>query len=261
MFDDILIDGCPVGLETGRKGLDPEKPVLVLVHGSGGSAASWRAQLGPLSGDINVIAVDLPGHGESAGPLKKSVKEYADWVCRFLKKLTFPSKPFLCGASLGGAICLETAINNPGLINGLILIASGARLNVDNERIDAISKDYKGAIESFAEKLFADNAPRRNIVLTKNLLSALPQEIIKSDFLAAHGYDRLSVLPDIVTPTLVICGDQDKVTPPEFSHRLAADIPGARLEIIPEAGHMVMIENYREVNRAIKDFIFKIARP
>ena len=102
-------------------------PTILLIHGSGVSARSWVNQLRGLVGAVRVIAIDLPGHGESDPMRHASVEQYGGIVANFLDALgTGPV--IAAGHSLGGAIAIALAAQRPDAVKGLVLLASCAKL-------------------------------------------------------------------------------------------------------------------------------------
>ncbi|MGH7480236.1 MAG: alpha/beta fold hydrolase, partial [Candidatus Methylomirabilales bacterium] len=102
---------------------------MVLIHGSGCSADSWRYQVDGLSRKFDVVAVDLPGHGGSKAVDHPSIKGYAKTVSGLLERVE-RRKVFLGGHSMGGAVALQVALEHPELVKGLILVATAAYLDM-----------------------------------------------------------------------------------------------------------------------------------
>jgi len=255
MRNALVLDGRPVGLEVGRRGLKPGRPTLILVHGAGGSRLTWRCQTRPLDKDINIAALELPGHGETPGPPLDSIAGYADWTTRVLEALPLATRPVLGGISMGGAVAMETALARPDLLAGLILIATGARLHLDPDLVQRLEKDFSGAISGFVESIFTPKTNPTTVRQSFEIMAAAGPEVILADLRCGRDFNRQSQVQNIQVPTLVLCGEQDRLTPPELSIFLADKIPGARLEIIKRAGHMLPVERWPDVNRAILNFI------
>ena len=244
-----------MGLRAVPKEIDRSRPVLVLLHGSGATNMMWNLQIRTLGKKINVLATELPGHGQTPGPALESIPSYAAWVIRLLEALDLPNPLYLCGASLGGAVALETGLERPDLLSGLILSCTGAHLEVDPDLIDSLRTDYAGAVKEFVKSIFHEQSDGQLIHQSIELLSAAPPEFLIGDLLAGHGCDRRDRLSEIDRPTLVVCGTEDSLTPPELSRFLADNITGACLKLVDGAGHMPMIEQGEKFNRLLLSFV------
>jgi pimeloyl-ACP methyl ester carboxylesterase len=247
------IKGREIGLEIGRGGYDPARPSLLMVHGSGGRGASWLPQLSGLSGEINAAAVDLPGHGATPGPGRDSVDGYAAWLADFIQ--SGPIRPVVMGHSLGGAIALTLALERPQLLSGLILAGTGARLKVLPAILDGILNNFDSTVEMIIQFAYGDQPDPRLLAQGGEHLGQTSPEVLHGDFSACDKFDVSERLGGIKPPALVLAGDQDKLTPPKYAKFLADKIPGARLEIIAGGGHMMFIEQTRDFNRAVLEFM------
>jgi pimeloyl-ACP methyl ester carboxylesterase len=148
--------GLEVGFHLSRRPYDPALPGLLCVHGAGGQGQLFRAQLAGLSRVANVAAVDLPGHGQTPGPSYESIQDYASWLADFIE--CGPIRPFLLGHSMGGAVAQTLALARPGLIRGLILAATSARLRVAPDLLQMLRDDYPRACEEIVSGLMAPAA-------------------------------------------------------------------------------------------------------
>jgi len=251
----LMVDGRPVGLAVGRQGLRDDRPTLILIHGSGGSSLAWRIQLRYLDDKINVAALELPGHGQTPGPPLETVNSLAGWLIKALEAWSWPRPLVLAGASLGGFAALETALLRSDLLAGLVLISTGPAFNSEPDFIETLEQNRPDGLQKFIQSAFAPQTHPGTIGQSLKILAAVPPEVWRADLAAARSFDRRSEIQKIKVPTLVLCGALDRLTPPEHSSFLAAHIPGARLEIIEGAGHMVALERYQEVNRAVLHFV------
>ena len=111
------IDG--IGYMTAKWPLDPARATLVFIHGAGGSADFWQAQIEGLAGRVNTLALDLPGHGRSDGGGQDTIEGYARSVIDFIKRLDVP-KPIPCGLSMGGAIVLQLLIDSRDILTAAL---------------------------------------------------------------------------------------------------------------------------------------------
>lgn len=223
--------------------------ILVFVHGAGGSHLVWQLQLHYFK---NALAVDLPGHPEGQGC--RSIGEYVDWIEKYVEKHGIEDL-VLAGHSMGGAITMEYALRNSNL-RGLVLVGTGARLRVRQDITDIILRgDYEGASKLIAKLSIS---PSSDPVIAERIASQMLKvgpEVTRGDWMACNNFDRMDEIEKITVPTLVVCGADDKLTPPKYSQYLHEKIRGSRLVIIPRAGHSVMLERHRAFNEAVEAFV------
>ncbi len=235
-------------LDSGPAGSGPP---LVLVHGAGGTHRHWPEAVRALPGR-RVIALDLPGHGDSPGPPAGDVAGYARSVLGLMDALGIGAA-VVAGHSMGGAVALTLALEAPARLAGLGLVATGARLRVSTAVLQATANPaaLAGAADSLAAWSFgasAGDALRREFVA--GFLANAPG-VVHGDFAACDAFDVVARLGAIRAPALVVCGTEDRLTPPRYSEFLRDHIAGARLEVIPGAGHLVMLEAPAEVARLL----------
>ncbi len=230
-------------------------PPLVLVHGAGGTHRHWPEQVRQLPGR-RVIALDLPGHGGSPGPAPGSVAGLARSVLGLLDALALGSA-VIAGHSMGGAVALTLALETPARVAGLVLCGTGARLRVSPAVLQATADPaaLAQAADAMAEwslGALAGPALRREFV--ECLLANAPG-VVHADFAACDAFDVMARLGEIRAPALVLCGTEDRLTPPKYSEYLRDRIAGARLELVPGAGHLVTLEAPGAVARAVEAFL------
>ncbi|MCS7311773.1 MAG: alpha/beta hydrolase [Acidobacteria bacterium] len=237
-------------------------PQVIFLHGAVGDHTGWNRVLRVLrevDPEIRTYAsIDLPGHGHSAGPACASVEEYAQELAAFLQSCYSP--PWvLVGHSMGGAIAIEAALRHPDLWVGLVLVSTGARLRVHPDLLDRLDRGAKReAIEWLMAWLFGPQAPESVRAQSRARLEQVPLDTLRRDYSACHTFDRMNDLGAIRTPTLVVGALQDLMTPPKYSYYLAEHIPGARLMMVPDAGHMLPVEAPDELAHAIREFLTSI---
>lgn len=250
----VKIEGRTIHYLTGVNGVAPERRSLVFVHGAGSNGMVWQNQRRGLDRGVNTICLDLPGHGQSHGEGCTTIAEYSRWVIRFLQRLEL-SGPILVGHSMGGAVVLEVAIEYPEEMAGLILIGSGARLRVSSEIFRGIEADFKAAASQLVQWCYGPGASEKVVKWGLEQLLTEQPEVMLDDFKACNEFDRLSNISSIKHPALVVCGSEDSMTPPKYSHYLADNLLRATLRIIEGAGHMVMVENAFKVNASVLKFL------
>ena len=234
---------------------DAIRKPLVLIHGAGGDYLSWPAQIRRLAG-YRVYTPDLPGHGKSQGHGLQRISAYGERILDWLNKVEL-TRVFLGGHSMGGAIALWIAIHHPDRVRGLLLIGTGASLPVNLSLIEELSspQGYPTAVDNICRWSFSPQTdPKLVDNVRKQMLKNRPT-VMQGDFRACDAYDLADQLVQIQTPTLILVGEQDKMTPLRFSEELADGISGAELKVIPRAGHMVVLEQPERAAEGIRSFL------
>lgn len=231
---------------------------ILFVHGAAGNGTLWHQQLQGLSGEYAPLAVDLPGHGRSEGTARHCISDYRDDLKDFLDSAGI-TRVVLCGHSMGGAVVLDYALNHPEGVAALILISTGAKLRVAPHLLETYRSGRK--IPSLVEHLYGPQASEELVRAGADLLEEVPAEVSFADFSACDAFDVKDRLFTMDLPVLVMCGEQDVMTPPKYSRLLADHIPGARLQLFPESGHMLMQEQAERVNQGLKKFLQEVQSP
>ncbi|CUS05478.2 putative Alpha/beta hydrolase fold protein [Candidatus Promineifilum breve] len=234
---------------------DGAHATLLLIHGAGGSHLVWPEAIRNLA-DVRVLALDLPGHGQSAGPGRRNVGGYTAVVESLMNQLAL-SGAIVAGHSLGSAIALTIAQRSAVPVKGLILLGGTARMPVGEALLGGWSAAPENAAALVAEQGFAADLPDAVEAVRSELL-ATGATTCFGDFLACERFDFRHNLSAIIQPTLVIAGDEDRLTPLRFSQSLAAGLPHGRLVTLAGAGHFGLIEQPEEVARLMLEFIGQI---
>lgn len=230
-------------------------PPFLCLHGAGGDRKFWTPLQAELKRHgIRSLALELPGHGQSPGPGCSAIEDYASIVTRFAEAYGL-SQPVLAGHSMGGAVALSCALSSPGTWGGLALIGTGARLRIAPELLDGIHANFETTVELATEWAFSPSAPAALLEEGKKDLLAFSPDVLHGDYTACDRFDVMADLHKIDMPVLVVCGDEDRLTPPKYSRYLAENIPGARLEMVSGAGHMVMLERPVAVAHSMAGFL------
>lgn len=239
---------------------DNSRDAIILIHGAGGSYLYWPPEIRHLPGG-NILAVDLPGHGESSGDCKASIEANTRALFEFMDYLEI-DRAVLGGHSMGGAIAQRMSLDYPERVKGLVLVGAGAKLRVHPQLIEDCSspETYPQAVSQILEWSFSQHADMKLVGLAGERMKDLSPNVLSADFGVCNAFDIRDQVGEIKQPTLIICGEDDLMTPVRFSEFLAGKIPGSRLEIIPQAGHMVMLEKPEVVARLINDFMENLAR-
>lgn len=250
----VRIDGRQINYWIGRKGLLDGRETILFIHGAGGGQYTWSYQKGFFEKEFNPVIIELPGHGESGGEGEEEIGKYAEHVHSFLKALNLP-KIFLAGHSMGGAIVQTIALTHPKLIKGIVLVGTGARLRVLPVILNGIRGHFKETVQKITRFAYSRKVPLELIDRGVNDLMRCRPGVLYGDFLACDRFDVMNEVKKINLPTLILCGDDDELTPVKYSQFLHNQIKGSKLDILPNAGHMVMMESPEVFNEEIREFI------
>ncbi|MGC8657640.1 MAG: alpha/beta fold hydrolase [Desulfomonilaceae bacterium] len=241
---------------------------LVMIRGLGSNADHWYAQTEFFAKFFKVLIFDNRGIARSSDPGEDyTVPAMAADTVGLMDALKL-KMAYVMGLSMGGMIAQELAINYPDRIKGLVLVCThcgGSRQTQPSAEVSALFKEmvYENSPEAkvnAATTLFHLHTLKNFPEIPKyysdvSLKNPASTEILIKQWGAVLQHDTYSRLPRIGAPTLVLSGDGDVLIPPENSKILAERIPNAELEIVPNAGHQVLIEQAALCNEAILNFL------
>ena len=229
--------------------------VVVCIHGAGGNRDSWIPLMRNLAGEgVNSLALELPGHGQSDVAQISDIEEYSRIVLEFLKAKKLKSV-YLAGHSMGGAVVLASVMSQAELLGGLILIGSGAKLRVKDSILEGVKSDFEATVDAIIGYAFSPTTDPSLVQEGARSLLKCHAGTLHCDFIACDQFDVLSELESITTPALILCGEDDILTPPKYSQLMSDKIQNAQLSIISQSGHMVMLEQAGIVGELISKFI------
>jgi 2-succinyl-6-hydroxy-2,4-cyclohexadiene-1-carboxylate synthase len=268
----VQVNGIRIGIEQ-RGEARKRGPTLVMLHGFTGSAASWGKHLDTLAAyGLRMIALDLPGHGQSDAP--GDARRYAIEYCRqdilaALQKLgVSQDEAVLLGYSMGGRIALYTAFS--GFFRALILESASPGLGDPAEREQRRISDEalaasieRDGVQAFIDRweklpLFASQSrlpPEAREALRRQRLSNRPGGLAQSLRGVGTGVQPslYARLPALHIPVLLIAGELDtKFT--AIARSMAQALPRFQLRIVPGAGHSVHLERPEEFDALVGDF-------
>ncbi|HEX2173682.1 MAG TPA: alpha/beta hydrolase [Dehalococcoidia bacterium] len=223
---------------------------IVFVHGVGGSADVWRSQLERFPGSV---AITLPGHPTGRG--RNRIDDYVDDLHSWIGEQGVGPGYMLVGHSMGGAVAQAYARRYPNEVRLLGLFATGARLRVAPELLDGVLADFAGFAHRMVEWALAPDAPES---LKRAYLDSTLQvspATIRGDWEACDGFDSLTQVSEIRQPTLIVVGEQDRLTPVKYAEYFHRHLPNSRLVVIPRVGHFVQWEAPEVVDDALAAFL------
>ena len=225
---------------------------LVLLPGLAGNEAMWRDQLAALA-DFRPHVSDVHTRHETLTGMA------AGLLARF------PGQLVLCGASMGGMVAMEAARQAPARIRGLALLGTTARPETEamrSLREKAIELFTHGRAREVIEPnvAMAFHPDRANDAALAGrylefVLEAGAGQLIRQNRAVIGRPDARIHLPALRCPVLVMCGEEDQLTPPELSREIAALAPGAQLVMVPRCGHMLTMEQPQAVNRELRRWL------
>lgn len=230
-----------------------DEPVLLWLHGAGGSQAVWPEQLKQMPG-VSTYAPDLPGHGLSSGPGRDKIDAYADVVQAFLDALDL-FNVVVAGHSMGGAIALTLALRRLWQLAGLVLIGTGARLRVAPAILDNLEQDFEGTVDAIMQSAWSPGADAGWVALSRQVMLETGPAVLYGDYVACNSFDVMAQLNQIQAPALVLTGAADRLTPLKYGQYLAANIPQARLAAFDGGGHFLAQEQPQQVAAEITTFL------
>jgi len=268
----IDVDGKPAYAYTGGKAFDASLPVVVMIHGAQHDHSVWTLQSPYLANHGRAVpAVDLPGHGRSAGPALKTVEAMADWVWSLLAACGV-HRASLVGHSMGSLIALEAASRDAssakGAIEAIALIATAYPMQVSDTLLAATRDDETRAIEmislwsldtahgGYSQKPSSPGPGFAIMTGGRRLMHRQAAGVLHGDFVACNAYRNGDTAAAAVRcAALLILGTNDAMTSVRAGRALAARIAGAKVIELPRTGHLVMAEAPDETLDALAAFL------
>jgi 3-oxoadipate enol-lactonase len=248
-----LIDYC----EPWTRGPAP----VVFIHGLGGSHEMWLYQVPAFCGRFPILTLDLRNHGTSGRTTDEfTIADMARDVARLLRAIG-AERAHVVGLSLGGMVALQLALDHATVVASLTLADTMAGMPPDFEHLgrEALRFIEESSMAEVAKTRITNAfSPDVNPVMRDYLIDQVAKNDKPAYVCAARAAFRFNVrdrLGAITTPTLVVVGDADIVTPPPLSEELAAGVRGARLVRIANAGHITSMERPAEFNAAVLEFV------
>ena len=237
---------------------------VVLLHGAGAGGVTWYPSIDVLAKYYQVIIPDIVGYGESDKPddADYSRSYFVKWLKSFLDELKI-SKVNLVGLSQGGAIALQFVIDNSKMVNKLVLVdAAGLGAKVSFWAMIGMlwmNNAPSTAANSFNSKYILQNPKNRDPNHGLYSIAVLKDKGGKNAFRKGRGtaVSKISEesLAQINSETLIIWGAEDKLFSVKYGEAAAETIPNAKLQVIPNAGHLPLIDNPKIFNIILTEFL------
>ena len=237
-------------------------PVLLLSNSLGTRLEMWDDQMDVLTEHFRVLRYDSRGHGRSSAPDRDyTIDELGRDAVGLLDAMEL-DQVWYCGLSKGGMVGQWLGCNAPDRVHKLVLSNTAAHLgprDLWDERV-RVSREQgmEPLVDVILQRWFAEafrtSSPDR-VAIVKDQVLNTPGHGYGACSAAIRDMDQREAIKAITTPTLVIAGAEDPATTPEAGKLIADSIPGARLEIIPEAAHLANIEQTELYNQKLVEFL------
>jgi pimeloyl-ACP methyl ester carboxylesterase len=237
---------------------------VILLHGLGADSRHWAANIGPLSHDFHVIALDQIGYGKSDKPVMRyTVGNFAEYLRGFMAAVNIP-KATLVGNSLGGWIALDFAIRHPEMVDKLVLV-DAAGLHPSSPL--HLPKGGWKSLTQFNTHWFFDLMDANKEWATTDLgPHAFERHVQNGDsYTVASSVAEMATgrefedkkLDKVHTPTLIIWGRDDMLIPMSMGERFNKGIAGSKMTVIEDTGHIPMVGKPEDFDKAVTAFLMQ----
>ncbi len=261
---ELTVKGKKAYAYTGGKTFDAALPTVVFCHGAQCDHSVWILQSRYLAHHgCGVLALDLPGHGRSAGPALENIGELADWIPAVLDAAGV-EQASIVGHSMGSLIALECAARHPARIAKIALLATAYPMQVSDQLLDAtknnepVAQDMVNIWSHLAYAQYPSNPGPGFWVIGENLRLMQRQQpgVMHVDFSACNAYaDGAEAAAKVRCPALFLIARRDAMTAARSAQAFAQTLTGARIVMIDGSGHNMMGEKPDEVLDALVGFL------
>jgi pimeloyl-ACP methyl ester carboxylesterase len=267
---ELTVRDAKVFAYTGGKRFDETLPCVVFVHGAEGDHSVWGLQSRYIAHHgCAVLALDLPGHGRSAGPPLESVEKIADWLVEVLDAARV-RRAQVVGHSSGALVALECAARYLDRIDRLALLGAAFPMRVSAELLDATRTDEAQArqmINLWSHSAYAHypGSPGPGFWVhgvNLRLMERQKHGVLPVDFALCNAYgDGLAAAAKVRCPTLFLVALRDRMTPGRSARDLIKAVKGSTVVEIGGSGHAMMAEKPDEVLDALRGFLAAAPAP
>lgn len=258
------VNGKQAYAYTGGKPFDAKLPTVIFVHGAQCDHSVWILQSRYLAHHgYGVLALDLPGHGRSAGPALASIGDLAEWVAA-VQDAVGVKQAAVVGHSMGSLIALECAARHPGRVAKIALLAIAYPMKVSAELLDAtknnepLAQDMVNIWSHSAYAHYPNNPGPGFWIIGENLRLMQRQKpgVMHADFAACNAYaGGAQAAATVNCPALFLLAQRDLMTPLRAARDFAISIQGAKTVVIEGSGHNMMAEKPDEVLDTLVGFL------
>jgi pimeloyl-ACP methyl ester carboxylesterase len=253
-----LIHAAGITAELRRGGSGPP---LLIIHGEFG-VPGWLEVFGRLAEQYDVIVPSLPGYGQSMRPdWIMGVHDLAAWVTWFARDIDLHAPINVIGLSLGGWIAAEIATTAPQFFKKLVLVGA---MGIKPEEGEIFDYFLEGGLTGLRRAFYRPEQSAEFVRYWGREWTPEEADLVEQHREMTcrvawkpymHSLTLRHLLPGARTPTLLVWGGEDKITPVNCGEVYARAIPGARLITIPDCGHLPEMEQPAEFVRLVEDFL------
>ena len=259
-----MSDLIPTAITAGQP--RPDRPSVLLLHGIGGRAFGWQAQLDALASQgWHALAWDMPGYGDSPMLLPYTFDALADAAAELLDAHAVPHA-VVVGHSLGGMVALQLWARHPQRVASLMLAGSSPAFGHGSgdfqqqflaQRLAPL--DAGQTLAQVAERLIpamvAPGFAGPGLALAQACMGSIAPASYRAALHALVTFEQRAALPTITVPTLCLAGEHDRTASPAVVRRMADKIPGARYTELAGAGHLMNFEAPEAFTQALLGFL------
>lgn len=260
------VAGKQVFASTGGRKHQPQQPWIIFIHGAGQNHLTWSQQVRAFAYDgYNVVAPDLPGHGDTQGKALTSVEAMAEWIISVMDALEIDSA-HIVNHSMGGLISLEIAAQHPVRVKSVVFIATAMTIAVGDILIQWAKNEPQKAIDmmtSLGHSSYGHHhdtsVPGTSLigfglqVMQQNQPDALPADLVSCvDY--KNGVDAAL---KVACPAMCLLSSVDRMVKPAFGKKLCETLADCELHMFDDSGHMIPTERPREINKILRAFYNK----
>ena len=259
----VQINGSEVFYGTGSGTPKDTAQTLVFVHGAGFDHTIWvmPARYFARHG-WRVVAVDLPGHGRSQGLPLTSIEQMADWLAQVIDAVSPNQQASVVGHSMGSLVAMSLAAMHADKVQKLALLGTSAPMPVADVLLDAALDNDQAAIDmtntwshsSRGRLGRSENPGLSNLHVGERLLQQARPGVFHADLAACNGFSA-DALARVHQPTLVLIGDEDKMTPPRAGLAVADNLDNVQQRRLAGCGHSMLSEQPNQVLDELAAFL------
>jgi pimeloyl-ACP methyl ester carboxylesterase len=260
----LTVDDRKTYAYTANRAFDAKKPTVVFIHGAANDHSVWSLQSRYYAyHGWNALAVDLPGHGKSAGTALATIGDLAGWIAQLLDAVG-AKQATLVGHSMGSLVALEVAARNPERIKRIAMIASAVPMQVSETLLNTSKANDHAAYEMiniFAHgntaQLGGNRVPGMWMMgSAMRLMERSGNGVLYADFSACNNYAAgLEAAQKLKCPVLMILGKRDLMTPMKVAGDVISKLADVKVVALDGAGHSLMAEKPDEVLDSLISFL------